>query len=902
MPNYSQYDVPHSDTCVNFGVGQPDTRKLPLEMIKSSLRTLGTNLNENEVLQYGQIPGYERFRETLASWLTKKYYDDDRTVNKDNLFISTGNTGALHQIITLFTTPGDTIYVEDPSYFLAINIFKECGLNVVPIPMQDDGLNLDVFESELKKSKEEQVFLYTIPFCHNPTGVSMSEEKKQRLGRMCDKYPALCVLSDEVYHFLGGFSSTTKTKTLPLADYHKNIITLGTFSKILAPSLRLGWIYSNNDTEDGIIYELKNSAVMDSCGGLNTLSSLIVELLINNGNLDKYINECGEFLSSRCKTMVKYLNENSISFVEPDGGYFLWLDLELGDTRKFLPFAMEHKIKFHTGNKFSCNKEDFNNYIRLSFSYYNEEDSIIGLERLMKSINIYKRTKVAIHGETGRLGSLIKEQVETCDEYYNIGSIVTKSDTSREYNINKNTQIIIDVSSPEGTKCLLEKLLEGEFKIPLLIGTTGELDKSLLRSYCSIAPVAIISNFSEGIPMVKKLLEYMNSLSDTWKFSMVEKHHQHKKDSPSGTALTLKEHISRDCEIESIREGEIFGQHFVTIESDNELIELKHTAKTRRIFAAGTLKYIPWLLRTKKGLYYEFEGKDMSQSLQVFKSSSDTKYCLYSGSGNILMIVDGYDDDKEEHTLLLSENIKKLDGVIFLSLEHLEVYNPSYKWEYYNRDGNKVDFCGNGARCVAQYIKENYDDDENEIVNGEITTDFSFDDDNVCIEMPYPEDISFEYDLEKSITDEMKQIGIMTFDEMTIVKVGVPHIIIEVESNHSNLESEIINVYGSLIMQCYKRYNDNKEININFMFYDDKNNKLIVRTFERGVNRETGACGSGCLASFYYYIKTYENTKMFDDNSIDIEVSTGEILEGKIKDCSYYLSGKVQKLDISSVE
>lgn len=905
MPNYSQYNVQHSDTCVNFGVGQPDTRKLPLEMIKSSLRTLGTNLNENEVLQYGQIPGYQRFRETLASWLTKKYYDDDRTVNKDNLFVSTGNTGALHQIITIFTSPGNTIYVEDPSYFLAINIFKEYGLNVVPIPMQDDGLNLDVFESELKKSKEDQVFLYTIPFCHNPTGVSMSEEKKQRLGRMCDKYSSLCVLSDEVYHFLGGFSSTTKTKTLPLADYHKNIITLGTFSKILAPSLRLGWIYSTNETKDGVIHKLKNSAVMDSCGGLNTLSSLIVESLINNGKLDKYINECVEFLSSRCRTMVKYLNENSIYFVEPDGGYFLWLDLELGDTRKFLPFAMEHKIKFHTGNKFSCSKEDFSNYIRLSFSYYNEEDSIIGLERLIKSINIYKRTKVAIHGETGRLGSLIKEQVEISDEYYNIGSIVTKDESGREYNINKNTQIIIDVSSPEGTKCLLEKLLEGEFKIPLLIGTTGELDKSLLKRYCSIAPVAVISNFSEGIPMVKKLLEYMNSLSDTWKFSMIEKHHQHKKDAPSGTALTLKNHISRNCEIESVREGEIFGQHFVTIESDNEIIELKHTAKTRRIFADGTLRYIPWLLRTENGLYYEFEGKDMSQLLSVFKLSSNTKYCLYSGSGNILMIVDSYDGDKEEHTLLLSENIKKLDGVIFLSVDLLDFYNPCYKWEYYNRDGNKVDFCGNGARCVAQYIKENYDDEDNDLVNGDITTEFSIDNDNICIEMPYPEDIHFEYDLEKSITDEMKQIGIMTFDEMTIVKVGVPHIVIEIESNHSKLESDIINFYGSLIMECYKRYNDNEEININFMFYDNDNNKLIVRTFERGVNRETGACGSGCLASFYYYIKTYESSKsskMLEDNSIDIEVSTGEILKGEIRNYNYYLSGKVQKLDISTFE
>ena len=898
MSKYTQYDVPESNICVNFGVGQPDTRKLPLDLIKSSLLELGESLDDNGVLQYGQIPGYQRFRQTLAHWLSSKYYNNNKILDFEKLFISTGNTGALHQIISIYTSPGDVIFVEDPSYFLAINIFKECGLTVIPIPMESDGLNIKVFEEKLKENKDKQTFLYTIPFCHNPTGVSMSETKKLQLVELCDLYPKLFVLSDEVYHFLGNFSDTVDVKSPPFADYHKNIITMGTFSKILAPSLRLGWIYSNDTSSNGVIYNLKNSAVMDSCGGLNTMSSLIVETLINNGKLDEYINECISFLGSRCKSMVKFLKDNHISFVEPNGGYFLWLNLELGDTRKFLPFASENKIKFHTGNKFSCNKEDFNNYIRLSFSYYDETDSIIGLQRLIESINSYKKIRVSIHGETGRLGSLIKNQIELSNEYYNIGSLTSKVNDTREYNINKNTQIIIDVSSPDGTMSLIQYLIEKAFYIPLLIGTTGELDNKLLKTYSSKAPVAIISNFSEGIPMVNKLLEYMNKLSDSWKFSMTEKHHIHKKDAPSGTALTLQKHINRNCEIVSVREGEIFGEHFLTIENDNEIIELKHTAKTREIFAAGSLRYINWLIEKESGLYYEYDGQDMSSQLKC--NDLQVKYNLYSGSGNILMIVDGYKDDKSEHTIFLSENIDKLDGVIYLTVNDTDGYDTKFFWEYYNRDGNKVNFCGNGARCVAKYIDEVYNENDSDLQNGDINTEYTVTENNVSIEMPYPTDIHYNNDIEDEIKSEMAQLNIMCFDDMIICDVGVPHLVIEVMDNHIDVDSDIINIYGSLIMECYKKHNNGEEINIDFIFYDNatyENDTLIVRTFERGVNRETGACGTGCIASFYYYMKIYESRNMFDDNEIDIIVRSGETLKGVHKNYNYYLSGKVEKLD-----
>ena len=114
MPTYGQYDVPKSNTMVNMGVGQPDNRKLPLDLIKKGM-TAFMECDDKEILQYGDISGYPRFREKLANWLTKKYQTE---VDEDELFVTNGNTQAIQIIMNEFIEQGDTIIVEDPSYFL----------------------------------------------------------------------------------------------------------------------------------------------------------------------------------------------------------------------------------------------------------------------------------------------------------------------------------------------------------------------------------------------------------------------------------------------------------------------------------------------------------------------------------------------------------------------------------------------------------------------------------------------------------------------------------------------------------------------------------------------------------------------------------------------------------------
>ena len=879
MPQYSQYDVQTSDIMVNFGVGQPDTRRLPLDLIKETFLKLGNDLDVSEVLQYGQIQGYQSFRDTLAKWLEKMYYKNEKNVDSNELFVTNGNTSALHLISSIFIKSGDTILVEDPSYFIAIKIFEELGINIKPIPMDDSGINI----FELGKSvnelsyTQEKVFLYTIPFHHNPTGICMSEEVKKQLGQLCESYTNFYVLSDEVYHFLDWSNNVNLQK--PLACYHDNIISLGTFSKILAPSLRVGWIYSNNNENQSVILDgLNNCAILDSSGGVNTIGCLIVEELIKNGKLDTYIESCVDFLSSRCSKMVEYLKETNIKFIEPHGGYFLWLRLNVDKTSELLPLALSNKVKFHSGDKFSS-VDNFKDCVRLSFSYYNDDDLIVGLNRLVLSVKQYNSIKVSIHGELGRLGSLISDELRKSTKFYKLDQI------TKNYIIPAITDVIVDVTSPEGTLNLLRQLLDQGLQVPLVIGTTGDLNKNLIEKYSTRAPIAVISNFSEGIPLMKRLLQDMNCLSDDWNVNMIEKHHVHKKDAPSGTALTLQKFINKDCSIKSIREGEIFGQHFVTFESNHEVIEIKHTAKTRQIFASGCLRYLDWIINQKPGVYYRITN--------VVSDTNKIGMKLYSAAGNILMLVENIYSNFEKITKNISKKYQGVDGVVFLKRRD----QKAIIWQYYNNDGVKVSFCGNGARCVSKYIFDKYKLKEGYLINDKIITTYQINDNgNVVIETPRPIKVNINTRLYTAIIQNTKSIYNNKIIRIKQYTVGVPHLVIEFENNVNDASTDIINCLGAIINEEY--FTSGKGgINVNFLNVANHLN-MNVRTYERGVNRETGSCGSGCVACFECnrLVNNLKQNNYFtslcnfvtSDNNLRVEYISNK----------YYLSGNIKELNL----
>lgn len=600
---YGQYTVPDSEVCVNFGAGQPCSKYLPLDCFNNALKELTKNTN-NSLLQYGAIKGYSNFRTILAEFLQPFY--SNTYVDPEELLITQGVTGALTLLLSTLVKDYSKciIFCEDPTYFLALNIFKDFKLKVECIDMQSDGLNTNTLDMKLKEYTEKfpdyQFFLYTIPVYNNPTGITMSNEKRLKLKQIANKYPNFVVFADEVYQLLN--FSTEEEEYMPLAYWHDNFISIGSMSKIFAPAVRLGWIQADKK----FITELENSGQLDSGGCVNPIGCAIMEQIIKNGSLYLVKEFWQDFLERNCNKLYDCLMEtfgDEIEIVKPKGGYFLWCKLKYNFySMETISKKMEdYKVKFHYGNKFSSSKM-YGSYFRLSFSWYENEDIKIGVSRLKELFDSFNKKQVKILGHTGKLGKLIIKELEKNDKLTFAGGIGRDIDIQDLFSVNS---IIIDVSRPEATRKLLEKLIEENKTIPLIIGTTGDLPMDLIEEYSKMAIVAISSNFSKGIEQMKKII---NSIDKSmWNASIKEIHHIHKVDKPSGTAKTLAHEYGNieNEKIISIREGENYGTHELLLDSDSEQIIITHIAKSRNLFAEGAIRWLEYFIELDdfNGLY-----------------------------------------------------------------------------------------------------------------------------------------------------------------------------------------------------------------------------------------------------------------------------------------------------------
>ncbi|MEN8210470.1 MAG: PLP-dependent aminotransferase family protein [Thermodesulfobacteriota bacterium] len=365
-----QVDIPHN--MINLGIGQPSNDLLPLDEMKNAA-AYSLSQNSRFFLAYGAQQGNENFRDTLANFLTDQY---TYPVSPDQLLITNGNSQALDFICHHFTKPGDTIFVEEPSYFLALKIFADYHLNVVGIPLDDHGLDADELEKQLENQKP--AFIYTIPAFHNPASITMSLKRRKRLIRICTE-KNLLLIADEVYHCL----SYTKEPPLSMGYWANKcpVISLGSFSKILAPGLRLGWIQADTN----LIKKFSRSALLESGGGFNPFASEIVNSFICSGGLNSHISMLKNTYRKRIEVFFSHIDKCFPSQVVsqiPSGGYFIWVKLpDHVDTKLLRQDAQKNSVNFLPGSYFAT-RNRLTNYLRLSFSFYPSKILIKGAKRL----------------------------------------------------------------------------------------------------------------------------------------------------------------------------------------------------------------------------------------------------------------------------------------------------------------------------------------------------------------------------------------------------------------------------------------------------------------------------------------------------------------------------------------
>ena len=624
MGDYGQYIVPTVDSMVNFKVGQPATTLLPLDLLRECALSKFAE-TDPMFLQYGHIQGYPKFRTALASFLTENY---KASVNTEELFVTNGITGGLALIVSLFLQAGDLVFLEEPSYFLALSIMKDFNLNIRQIPMDTDGLNVDALEVLLRKGIVPKM-LYCIPTCHNPTGRTMSIAKRKKLVQLSIEY-GFFIIADEVYQLLS-FPHVTPPPPMFTFDTHGTVFALGSFSKILAPALRIGWIQAHKK----LLTPILSCGQLDSSGGVTPVVSGIVHAALTLGHQQRHLDATKQTLWERADCLMSALRKHlppSTTFEVPDGGYFILVKLpeHLKASDLLELCTKSYKVQFLPGGSFATT---MSNFLRLSFSWYNMEDLAEGAKRLGDAIRALEAISqpstaavdvsskeasmltVAVHGASGRLGQLIVTELAKNDTVTYAGAVQTRTDWQVP-----QAKVIIDVTLPTGTRALVERLLTCTSPLPLVIGTTGsDLPMELLRQYAERAPVVLTSNFSVGVPLMQKVVQkVITALPAEWTVGMLEVHHTAKKDAPSGTAKTLQASMvrtgarclekydeSEKLSCESLRLGDEIGQHTVYFAGNGERLEIKHQATRREVFALGALRAAEWIVKQPNGLYVQ---------------------------------------------------------------------------------------------------------------------------------------------------------------------------------------------------------------------------------------------------------------------------------------------------------
>jgi DNA-binding transcriptional MocR family regulator len=299
--------------------------------------------------------------------------------------ITGGVSQALDQICTLCTEPGDIALVESPTYHLAIRILRDHPLELVPVPADEHGLRVDALAetlADLRRAGRRARLLYAVPTFHNPTGASLAAERRAALVALAAE-EQLLVVEDDVYRELS-YDGAALPSLWSLAS-PDTVVRLGSFAKSLAPGVRLGWLTAG----PAIAGRLIGSGLLDSGGGVNHLTSLMVTAFCASGEYDRQIVRLRQAYRTRRDALLSGLAAHlpsGCSWTKPGGGFFVWVRLPEGiDTDTLLPRAEAAGVAYLPGARFHTGGDGANT-LRLAFSLYDPDELVEAARRLGKLI------------------------------------------------------------------------------------------------------------------------------------------------------------------------------------------------------------------------------------------------------------------------------------------------------------------------------------------------------------------------------------------------------------------------------------------------------------------------------------------------------------------------------------
>jgi 2-aminoadipate transaminase len=364
---------------ISFGGGLPAPDTFPVEELEEITCRL---LREKGAiaLQYGPTEGETALREEIAKWMAR----EKATVKPENILVTSGSQQGLDILAKIFLDPKDVIIVELPSYMGGLQAFSAYRARMVGVPQDDDGMRMDLLEKALAKlarKGRKPKFIYVVPDFQNPSGVTMTLERRKRLLELARKYE-VPIIEDSPYRdlrFVG--DSVPMIFSLDKENY---VIALGTFSKLLCPGLRLAWITAPVEWIEPMVVA-KQSMDLSS----PVFTQLMVAEYMKRGLLPKQVERICRLYAGKREVMINALGRympEGVEWTEPEGGLFLWVKLpEKMSADALFPKAVENKVAYVIGSAFHCNGKG-QNTMRLNFSYPSEEQIEEGIKRLAKMI------------------------------------------------------------------------------------------------------------------------------------------------------------------------------------------------------------------------------------------------------------------------------------------------------------------------------------------------------------------------------------------------------------------------------------------------------------------------------------------------------------------------------------